>query len=168
MAIAAAPLRWRRASVVQTYIACISHPGGANRLTAGQADYGEACGGGLGRTVSNPSRSGVSWHDGIGQTLGVVNALLECIDDYLGYLAAERGLADNTLEAYANDLSSFAAFAGERPETAMSPSTTMCSRAGQWVVAGTLPTLSSQAARHPQRRAVCRAQRVLRLSGLSR
>ncbi len=86
--------------------------------------------------MSNPSRSGVSWHDGIGQTLGVVNALLECIDDYLGYLAVERGLADNTLEAYANDLSSFAAFAGRTARNSDEPIDDDVLRAGQWVVAG--------------------------------
>ena len=37
--------------------------------------------------------------------------MLSCIEEYISYLAIERGLSENTLEAYARDLSQFASFA---------------------------------------------------------
>jgi integrase/recombinase XerD len=66
----------------------------------------------------------------------VVSALLECIDDYLGYLAVERGLAENTLAAYANDLSCFAQFAARTVRNDNEPVDADVLGAGQWLVAG--------------------------------
>ena len=42
---------------------------------------------------------------------GGLPSLLSCIEEYISYLAVERGLSENTLEAYARDLSQFASFA---------------------------------------------------------
>lgn len=41
---------------------------------------------------------------------GGLPSLLSCIEEYISYLGVERGLSENTLEAYARDLSQFAAF----------------------------------------------------------
>lgn len=39
--------------------------------------------------------------------------MLACIEDYLAYLAVERGLSENTLEAYSRDLDQFSTFAAQ-------------------------------------------------------
>ncbi len=62
--------------------------------------------------------------------------MLECIDDYLGHLAVERGLSQNTLEAYARDLAQFAGFAAQTLRGSDQPEEADVLSAKQWVVAG--------------------------------
>lgn len=42
----------------------------------------------------------------------MVLTVLPCIEEYISYLAVERGLSENTLQSYARDLAKFAGFSG--------------------------------------------------------
>jgi integrase/recombinase XerD len=61
--------------------------------------------------------------------------LLSCIEEYISYLAVERGLSENTLEAYARDLSQFALFAARLNRGEDEPCEEDATRAGQSLVA---------------------------------
>lgn len=61
--------------------------------------------------------------------------MLSCIEEYISYLAVERGLAENTLEAYARDLSQFASFAAHAARGEDEPREEDVMGAGQSLVA---------------------------------
>jgi len=61
--------------------------------------------------------------------------LLSCIEEYISYLAVERGLSENTLEAYARDLSQFASFAARVNRGEDEPREEDAINAGQSLVA---------------------------------
>lgn len=61
--------------------------------------------------------------------------MLSCIEEYISYLAVERGLSENTLEAYARDLSQFALFAARLNRGEDEPCEEDATRAGQSLVA---------------------------------
>jgi integrase/recombinase XerD len=64
-----------------------------------------------------------------------VSPLLSCIEEYLSYLAVERGLSENTLEAYARDLTQFASFAARINRGDDEPCEADAASAGQSTVA---------------------------------
>ena len=61
--------------------------------------------------------------------------LLSCIEEYVSYLAVERGLSENTLQAYARDLLLFASFAAKLNRDADEPCEDDVIGAGQSTIA---------------------------------
>jgi len=79
--------------------------------------------------------------------------MLPSIEEYINYLAVERGLSENTLEAYARDLTQFAEFAAKSVRGSDEPQDDDILHGGQSTAASFIAsTIESGADRLPQPR----------------